>query len=208
MSIAKDILILMENSSTITEVEVAKIESRLKAQSEKIQKTKMLMLNLNLKADAMIKKTSQALDNENMQINKNVLNSYIEKLNGLKKDYAFSISQIEKRQEALKNFLAFLKANKNATFSVFSESQKKLIDSIDLNFDYREEPKPKEVTPILAPLTSPQHKTLSASIPRKLELRRGDIYQFSKHIDQEMMSDVYLKLHFNKGCLKIHENNS
>lgn len=208
MSIAKDILTLMENSNTITEVEVANVESRLKAQNEKIQKAKMLMLNLNLKADAMIKKTSQALDNENRQINKNVLNSYIEKLNGLKRDYAFAISQIEKRQEALKNFLAFLKANKNAKFSVFSESQKKLIDSIDLNFDYREEPKPKEVTPIPAPLTSPQHKTLSVSIPRRIELRRGDIYQISRHIDKEMMSSIYIKFHFNKGCLKIHENNS
>ena len=114
MSICQDIIntnnALRENSSTQGQVQYDTLIANINAQDTQMQNAKTLMISLNAKADAMLQKANDILESDKFtQTDKYSVGAYIAKIQALKQDYHFAYNQIEKRQVALKSFLAFAK---------------------------------------------------------------------------------------------------
>ena len=114
MSICQDIIntnnALRENSSTQGQVQYDTLIAKINTQDTQMQNAKMLMISLNAKADAMLQKANDILESDKFtETDKYSVGAYIAKIQALKQDYHFAYNQIEKRQVALKSFLAFAK---------------------------------------------------------------------------------------------------
>lgn len=143
------------------------------------------------------------INRQNANIQRNQIEVYNSRIEAKNAEITQKNNDISQKNSEIQNAKNLISNRSTAFNTTFMQSQKALVDTIDLSFDYRDEPKATEVTPIQAPLTSPQRAEFKVTAPSKIVLNRGQTHDISQYVDNQLGGgDIDMEFILKNGVLQ------
>lgn len=142
------------------------------------------------------------INRQNANIQRNQIEVYNSRIEAKNAEITQKNNDISQKNSEIQNAKNLISSRATTFNTTFMQSQKSLVDTIDLSFDYRDEPKATEVMPIQAPLTSPQRAEFKVTAPSRIVLDRGQTHDISQYVDNQLMGDIDIEFILNNGVLE------
>ena len=142
------------------------------------------------------------INRQNANIQRNQIAVYNSRIEAKNVEITQKHSDISQKNSEIQNAKKIISSRATTFNTTFMQSQKALVEGIDLSFDYRAEPKATKATPIKAPLTSPQRAELKVTAPSRIVLERGQTHDLSQYVDSQLGGDIDIDFILNNGVLQ------
>ena len=142
------------------------------------------------------------INRQNANIQRNQIAVYNSRIEAKNAEITQKHSDISQKNSEIQNAKKIISSRATTFNTTFMQSQKALVEGIDLSFDYRAEPKATKATPIKAPLTSPQRAELKVTAPSRIVLERGQTHDLSQYVDSQLGGGIDIDFILNNGVLQ------